>query len=145
MAEDWFIWLLFGHLFGDYVFQNSWMALNKSKDWKPLVAHCALYSTIVITFVTIAGVKLGFLGGMLIYLSHIVLDGTNFVKWWCNFYGIRSWDTYLPRVEITNEIDYNAQTTVAETISTSVGVLVYVVIDNTLHLFMMFYIIKYMA
>ena len=141
---DWFIWLLFGHLFGDYMFQNAWMAFNKDKDYRPLVVHCVLYTIIVCLFLMLgAKLDLAWWHWVLIFLSHIVLDGTKFVKWWCNFYGIRSWDTYLPRTY--EDIDFAAPAKVSDTVTTSFGAIVSVVIDNTLHLFMMFFMIKYMV
>lgn len=142
--NEWFIWLLFGHLFGDYIFQNSWMALNKKKHLVPLIVHCFLYTFIVSLFVRLGtDIELGFLANSLIFLSHIVLDGTSLVEKWCDFYGIRSWDTHLPK--IGKGIQFDAQANVANAITTSFGAIVYVVIDNTLHLFMMFFIVKYMA
>jgi hypothetical protein len=39
--------LICGHLVGDYVLQNDWMAANKtSRSW-PCAVHCAMYSLAV--------------------------------------------------------------------------------------------------
>lgn len=44
--------LLSGHLIGDYVLQNDWMAANKtSKTW-PCLVHCVAYA-VAIWFCTI--------------------------------------------------------------------------------------------
>ena len=32
------------HLWGDYILQSSWMALNKSKRWWPCLIHCFTYT-----------------------------------------------------------------------------------------------------
>lgn len=34
---------LLAHLFGDYVLQNHWMALNKTQRWWPAIVHATLY------------------------------------------------------------------------------------------------------
>src|SRR5208282_820087 len=32
------------HLWGDYILQSDWMALNKTKAWLPAAIHALLYS-----------------------------------------------------------------------------------------------------
>lgn len=34
------------HWIGDFVFQNSYMALNKSKEWRPLLYHTGVYTLV---------------------------------------------------------------------------------------------------
>lgn len=36
--------MLFSHFLGDFILQSDWMALGKSKSWKPLLAHTSVYS-----------------------------------------------------------------------------------------------------
>lgn len=36
--------LLVGHLVGDYLVQNDWMAQNKTKRHLPCLVHCVLYT-----------------------------------------------------------------------------------------------------
>jgi hypothetical protein len=36
-------WLIVAHLFGDYVIQSDWMALEKTKRWWPAVVHAVTY------------------------------------------------------------------------------------------------------
>lgn len=64
------------HLFGDFILQNDWMAVNKKKPgingfWACFV-HCVLYS---LPFLVIASPP----QVLLIYLSHFVLDRYNLV------------------------------------------------------------------
>lgn len=42
-----FITLLFFHWFGDFLLQNDWMALNKSKSFLALSLHVLIYSTCI--------------------------------------------------------------------------------------------------
>lgn len=37
-------WLLVLHLVGDYLLQSDWMALQKTKNWWPAVAHVLVYT-----------------------------------------------------------------------------------------------------
>lgn len=39
--------LLLGHLIGDYVVQNDWMAANKTTRTLPCLVHCLLYTLAV--------------------------------------------------------------------------------------------------
>lgn len=36
--------LVLAHFVGDFLFQSNWMALNKSRDWRALLAHVGVYS-----------------------------------------------------------------------------------------------------
>ena len=39
--------LIIAHFVGDFLLQSNWMALNKSKSWLALTAHCFVYSVFV--------------------------------------------------------------------------------------------------
>lgn len=68
-------WLI-GHLVGDYLAQNDWMALNKKKNSWACAAHVAAYTFIVLlftwwpwwTYLIIAG-------------THFLQDRTQFIPW----------------------------------------------------------------
>ena len=144
---DWFPWLLIGHFLGDFVFQNNWMALNKKDNLWPCIVHCYLYSMLVCLMLYIGGYKIGPGIFSLIYLSHHILDGTYLVDKWMKFYGIRSWDSSLPRAEDIygrkSYIIWTEHPITKDVVTTSFGALIYVTIDNTLHLLMMMLIIKF--
>lgn len=36
--------LLINHFVADFLFQNDWMAVNKSKRWDALFLHCFIYA-----------------------------------------------------------------------------------------------------
>lgn len=78
--------IILGHMIGDYLLQSDWMALNKkSKNAKGLIAcivHCIIWSVSVYMF-TFWNTK-SLLIFVLLFLSHFVLDRTNLVKWYCN-------------------------------------------------------------
>lgn len=70
-------WLV-GHLIGDYIFQNDWMAINKKDRWFPALVHCAVYTACVYLLVGLfAGWPLWTIP--IIFLSHLAIDKTMFV------------------------------------------------------------------
>lgn len=74
-------WLI-GHLVGDYLLQNDWMALNKKKRHLPCVVHCLLYSLAIWAF---TGWPLWAVG--LVYVTHFVQDRTTIVNRWMSAIG----------------------------------------------------------
>jgi hypothetical protein len=75
-------WLLVGHLAGDFLLQNRWMAENKSARLLPLLAHSAVYACAVWLASLPCG-GLGVRGVLLVFASHVALDNRKFVTWWC--------------------------------------------------------------
>lgn len=47
---DTLVLLLFAHFCADFLFQNKWMATNKSKSGYPLFCHIAMYTFILLCF-----------------------------------------------------------------------------------------------
>lgn len=69
---------LMAHMVGDYVIQNDWMALEKTKRWFPAIVHGVTYGLafIPLLFVFHASVW----AWLVIVGTHIVLDHTYAVK-----------------------------------------------------------------
>lgn len=59
---------ILSHLWGDYIFQSDWMALNKSKRSWPCLVHCLLY-TACFLFVTRSVPALA-----VIFVTHFMID-----------------------------------------------------------------------
>ncbi len=59
---------LLAHLFGDYVLQSDWMAMNKSKRTWPCLVHVLLYTSMFL-FITTSWKALLVIGGV-----HFILD-----------------------------------------------------------------------
>ncbi|MDP9474207.1 MAG: DUF3307 domain-containing protein [Actinomycetota bacterium] len=76
---DTFAVLIVLHSVGDWLLQTDWMAKGKAKSWPPLVAHVAVWTACMLP----AAVWL-FDPIWLLWLAgtHLVLDGTDFVRWW---------------------------------------------------------------
>lgn len=143
---EWFIGLLLGHLAGDYVLQNSWMALNKRQNLIICVIHCAVYTFCVCAGLFLFNVPLSFLLLIGIFISHFILDSTTLVDKWMRFYGITSFTGCVPyrsNFKHRKVPDWTAMITVSQVIQTAFGTFVYIAVDNTLHLIMMIVFIKY--
>ena len=140
---NWFASLLLGHLVGDYILQNDYMALNKKKNWTACLIHCFIY-TFTICLALNGHFKISFLLIVLIFMSHIVLDKTNFVENAMSLMGTRSILSNIPRNE-KGEIDFKSTNMTAEQIiKTIFGCFIYIAVDNTLHLLMMCGIVKFL-
>jgi len=133
--------LLFGHLLGDYFFQNHWMVSNKKEQNLPCFIHCLIYTIIVIlclygiffplSIITI----LGMIG---IFLSHWVFDRLHIVDRWVKFFN--KIDT--PE-EFARKMGLSKITSPGVMIQKCmVGWIIRIVVDNTLHLVLMYWILK---
>lgn len=77
-----FTYLFLGHLVGDFLLQTNWMAVNKAKNWLPLLTHCTVYTLTIIVTAYIGTAPLPAEAITFIFLSHIFLDKRTFVVWW---------------------------------------------------------------
>ena len=69
---------IIGHLVGDYLLQNDWMALNKKQRSFPCIVHCLLWTAAVCAFsgwITIPIISV-------LFLAHFIQDRTNVVLFW---------------------------------------------------------------
>lgn len=68
---------LLAHLWGDYILQSDWMALNKSKRSWPCLVHVLLY-TACFLFVTTSWKALGVIG-----VTHFLIDRFGLARYLC--------------------------------------------------------------
>lgn len=80
---------IIGHLVGDYLLQNDWMALNKKTVPGALVIHCNLWTLSVCIF---AGWANPAAIGILFY-THLLQDGTDLIARWMNLIGQKQFRT----------------------------------------------------
>jgi hypothetical protein len=73
--------LFLGHLVGDFLFQNRWMAKNKNKHVLPRLVHSIIYTIAVYTFSWLAG-GISPISAGIILLSHFYIDQRSFTRWW---------------------------------------------------------------
>lgn len=72
-----------GHLVGDYLLQNDWMALNKKASSLHCLVHCLIWSVCVCVF----GGVFNWLVFSLLLATHFLQDRTPIVRWWMSFFG----------------------------------------------------------
>lgn len=76
-----FSFLLVGHLVGDFLFQTSWMALNKDKQFTPLLVHSLIY-TVTVALFALPAEGLSIAAMALVFLGHLVIDRRLLVDFW---------------------------------------------------------------
>jgi hypothetical protein len=78
---------IIGHLVGDYLFQNDWMAMNKKanslKGWAACLVHCLLYTCAVCSCTGWWRWDLI----CLVFLSHFPIDKTYIVALYMQYVG----------------------------------------------------------
>lgn len=88
-----FDWLLLGHLVGDWLLQNDWMAKGKTRSLLNLAGtvHFTIYTTIIIGALWLSGVRDKDLGFYLVisaimFVSHWLVDATRLADRWMRLY-----------------------------------------------------------
>lgn len=71
-----------GHLIGDFIIQNHWMAIEKKKRNWPCLVHCTLYTLAVYICTFWPLWTLPF-----IFIPHFLIDRTNFISKWMGWMG----------------------------------------------------------
>jgi hypothetical protein len=67
-----------GHLVGDYLLQNDWMALNKKKHSLPCAVHATLWTLSVCTFAGWWSLPVV----AVLWITHFLQDRTGIVLFW---------------------------------------------------------------
>jgi hypothetical protein len=110
------------HFWGDYITQNHWMLVNKTKQtWKGLLAcwlHCFLY-TLPFCFITHSPVATG-----VISLSHFFIDHFRLARY---IVKLRDWNWYNKKLQP----EY-------------LSVWLLIIADNTLHVTINYLSLKYL-
>lgn len=132
MFVEMFIRAVLGHLAGDYLFQGRKVALEKTKKslsgiiWCTL--HCLIYTTSICLFLW----TLNPLIVVLVFLSHWPIDRWSLASCWLKLIGGRSFVDAYKSKEKYHEIDL------------VFSCIVYTVVDNTMHILLLFAIIKWL-
>lgn len=81
---NWFI----GHLVGDYLLQNDWMAMGKKSSTFICSVHCLLW-TLAVYFCQAADRPWPIWTLPILFLTHFAQDRTELVRWWMEHKGQR--------------------------------------------------------
>jgi hypothetical protein len=135
LTGDQFARLLLGHLVGDYLLQNNWMALNKKKRIWVAAVHCAIWTAGVVAFVP---ELLGVVPTAAVFASHLLLDATDIVDRWLKIIRGRCMESVLAYTE-QDHSELHKRFYVAYT------ALVQAVADNALHLLFLYLICRFLV
>jgi len=124
--------IILGHLVGDYLLQSKKMAITKSnktlEGWLWCLAHCLLYTLSICLFTsTTEPIKI-----ILIFMSHFPIDRWSWATKWLKLIRGRNLMSKTDKKDKLSEIDLSFTT------------IVYVVVDNTIHLLLMLIIFNYL-
>ena len=68
------IFIIIGHCVGDYLFQSSYLAVNKGKDKYLLFIHSVLYAFGVILTAYIFTIEISILQILALFITHMIID-----------------------------------------------------------------------
>jgi hypothetical protein len=139
---------LIGHLVGDYLLQNDWMALNKKKPggkW-----HCAVHATIWTLCVCMFTGWWSTAAWGVLWATHYWQDRTNIIVWWMKFMGqekfmksgsVDSELIYSNRPEVFDKRRYS----VRSEFTPGLGPWSIIVVDNVWHIVTLFLVWRWVA
>jgi Protein of unknown function (DUF3307) len=79
---------LVGHLVGDYLLQNDYLALNKKKSTSACAIHCAIWTACVVMFAWWP-----WWTAIPLFVTHFIQDRTQVINWWMDFAGQKQFRT----------------------------------------------------
>ncbi len=142
-SPDPFASILIGHMIGDYLLQNKWMAMNKSASHFKCAVHCLLYTLAVTatTFPLFIGLDpfIRFvLWPLWVFVSHFEIDRYGLADKWLKLIRGRSLEEFIEHGEegIPTKLKQVANYHALRGAFTG---LVYAAADNTMHLVLMYY------
>lgn len=81
-SPELFIVLYIGHKIGDYLFQTDFQAINKSKQYGPLLMHSFIYSFCVLGLAFLITGFFSWLAIIVVFASHVAIDKKTLVTEW---------------------------------------------------------------
>ncbi len=130
MQGDIFARILLGHLVGDYLLQNKAMALKKSEKGLSGIVWCTIHSIIYTASVCLFLWTVNPLLVLLVFISHWPIDRWSLASKWLKLIRGRDFLAAYSSTEKYREIDI------------SFSCLVYAVADNTMHLVLLWTILR---
>jgi Protein of unknown function (DUF3307) len=116
-----FNWLLLGHLLGDWMFQNDWMAKGKRNGFfnVGILVHCIVYTLLTLLTLLIATRRAASLPPLLpfvltIFITHWLIDASDLVDRWMRL--LRQSNLALVRLMVDQTLHVLVLAVLAETI-----------------------------
>lgn len=133
--NEFFAQLIIGHIVGDFLLQNKWMAMNKSASTWKCVVHCLLY-TLAVTVTTWSSLH-SVEWSLLIFASHFPVDRWSLADKWLDFIGGRSLPDFIlnGKKGIPEDMDFENY----HALRGGFHAVVYTMADNGIHLVLMYY------
>lgn len=82
------------HLLGDYIFQNDWMANNKTKRFFPAFLHATIYS---LPFLLITSFEFW----LIIYITHFLIDRYRLAVYWIRLVNVKFLKTFKLKLNVS--------------------------------------------
>jgi hypothetical protein len=128
--------LLLGHLVGDYLLQNEWMAINKSKNtwigWIAATSHCLLYTWAVCLIMW----NFDWYWWVAVFLSHFPIDKFGLAEKYMKLKG-SSLRAYIDDTNNSTSRFYVDTSNGQKMLTGGFRAVVYAVTDNTMHILLM--------
>lgn len=111
--------MIVGHMIGDYLLQNDWMALNKKRSSFHCAVHCLLWTAAVLACCGSANLWLA----AWLFLTHFAIDRTQFVPWYMGVVGQAGFrDRMAPWSGIAVDNTWHLLTLIIAALATGEGV-----------------------
>ncbi len=127
-----FIGILLGHLVGDFLLQNKWMAVNKSASNFKCFVHVTLYTLSVMLFTVF-----DWRWAVVIFVPHYLIDRYSLADKWLDLINGRSLRDFI--INGKKDIPPNLDSDNYRVLRGGFTALVYAVTDNTMHLICLWY------
>lgn len=116
-------WLI-GHLIGDYLLQNDWMAQGKKNRHWPCFVHVALYTAAVMLLA-----RWPIWAAAAVFIPHYLIDRWQFVPWYMRTIGQR----YFMRPTVIDRT-WQGPCLIDVSLAVGLGPWSIIVVDNVMHL-----------
>jgi len=133
--------LFLGHLAGDYLLQNEWMAMNKSKNnwigWFSALVHCIIYTLAICLFMW----NFDPIWMVVVFLTHFPIDKFSLAEKYMHVIKGKGMRDYVKKDGWMDDLVYikpaKKELNRYDMLEGGFTAIVYTVTDNALHLILM--------
>lgn len=125
--------LFLGHLAGDYLLQNEWMAMNKSKNtwvgWLSASVHCIIYTLAICLFMQ----NFDPVWMVVVFLTHFPIDKFALAEKYMHFIKGKGMKDYVKKDKQLDGLEFTRY----DMLEGGFSAVVYTITDNAMHLILM--------